>query len=110
MVEEYVEFFKNKKKIRQEWAIHSAETQKRIDKYIDMLKCYDANINSLNTVLPILVELACLVSKFNHEDIETRQKLSQKLRLTGLPNNGYLRTDTTYNFIGNKKGGKATET
>ena len=65
IVEEYVEFFKNKKKIRLEWSNHATETEKKIDDFIKLMSTYDRNISSLNTVVPILVELSCLVSKFS---------------------------------------------
>ena len=34
IITEYVEFFKNKKKIRQEWMVHANDTKKKIDEFI----------------------------------------------------------------------------
>ena len=93
IVTEYIEFFKNKKKIRLEWASYAKDTEARMDEYLKMLKSFRENITNLNTVLPILVELSSLVSKFNHEDISARQQLNAKLRLAELPNSGFLRMD-----------------
>jgi len=64
IVDEYIEFFKSKKRIRQEWATHTAEIESKVEQYMCSLTKYDQNIESLNEVLPVLVELACLVSKF----------------------------------------------
>ena len=61
-----------------------------MDKLNKMLAKYDKNIETLNTVLPILVELSCLASNFSNADIRARSLLSQNLRLSELPNNGYL--------------------
>ena len=95
ITEEYIEFFKSKKRIRQEWSIHTNQVNARIDSYIDTLTNYDKKISSLNTVLPILVELTCLVEKFTQEDIQVRHRLAQGLRLDHLPSGGYLRTEKT---------------
>ena len=38
IISEYVEFFKNKKKIRQEWANYTAETENKMLEFIAMLK------------------------------------------------------------------------
>ena len=72
-----------------------AETENKMVEFINMIRRYDSNIHSLNTVLPILVELASLVSTFQHEDIRARQALNQHLKLADLPNGGYLRTDVS---------------
>lgn len=90
MIEEYIEFFKSKKRIRQEWAQHSQDVQAKVDEYMATLVSYEGKIEALNSVLPILVELTCLASKFTQEDVEVRSKLSQQLRLDKLPNDGYL--------------------
>lgn len=63
--------------------------------FIQMIRRYDKNIHSLNAVLPILVELTSLVSTFQHEDIRERQILNDHLRLTDIPNSGYLRTEVS---------------
>lgn len=60
---------------------------------MEMLRNYDGNIAAVNRVLPILVELNTLVSKFQHQDLKERQALNQQLKLSDLPNSGYLRTD-----------------
>ena len=43
----------------------------------------------------MLVEMTCLTSEFTNEDIRARSVLSQSLRLSELPNNGYLKLDKT---------------
>ena len=76
MVDEYIEFFKNKKRIRMEWAQYTSEIQEKVDQYIAMFARYDSNIAALNSVLPVLVELSCLVTTFTQQDISVRNKLS----------------------------------
>lgn len=40
IITEYIEFFKNKKKIRLEWANYFKETETRMDNYLNMLKSF----------------------------------------------------------------------
>ena len=50
--------------------------QAKVDEYMATLVSYEGKIEALNSVLPILVELTCLASKFTQEDVEVRSKLS----------------------------------
>ena len=95
MTEEYIEFFRSKKKMRAEWGKYAKETEARVAEFLGMFDRYDANIASLNLVMPVLVEIVCLNSAFGKEDIEARCELSQAMRVENLPNQGYLMMDAT---------------
>ena len=41
MVEEYIEFFKSKKRIRLEWKQHSSDVQAKVDEYMATLSTYE---------------------------------------------------------------------
>ena len=57
IIEEYVEFFKHKKRLRAEWVSYTSELERKMDEFLRMMDKYDANIASLNNVLPVIVEM-----------------------------------------------------
>ena len=87
---EYVEFFKGKKQIKQEWLRYTESIDVKVKEFQESLKIYDMNIASLNEVLPVMVEIMSLVARFEEVDTSARNELSRTLRLGNLPNNGYL--------------------
>ena len=57
IIEEYIEFFKNKKRLRSEWVSYTAELERKMDEFLGMMDKYDTNIASLNSILPVIVEM-----------------------------------------------------
>ena len=76
MEDEYIEFFRSKKKMRAEWGKYARESEEKMDEFLSMFYRYDANIATLNLVMPVLTEIVCLNSAFGKEDINARHELS----------------------------------
>lgn len=60
IMEEYVEFFRSKKKFHHELFVYQNAIDEKLNSYSSLMKYYDNNIKTLNQILPVLLEISSL--------------------------------------------------
>eukprot|EP00347_Sterkiella_histriomuscorum_P019698 403340628 len=110
---EYVDFFKNRKRIRTEISVMTKETNERIDSFSGLIEKYGSNHDTMNQIIPIVVESLNLITKAFFKDNEERQLLSKKLKFQDIANDGYLLLENanqkTVNKLNSNKIGNGSE-
>ncbi len=97
MQTEYVAFFKNKQRIRSELLAQGTQLNERIDHYRESAETNRINIQNIASAIPQLLECMKIHNTAYKKDNEGRELLNHSLKIGDVANEGYLRTDITYN-------------
>ena len=92
---EYIDFFKNRQRIRSEVAIITNALKEKIDGTKDMISLDHKNLEHINTMLPQMLECLKLQVQAFKSDNEQRELLNQGLKINDITNEGYLFFDST---------------
>ena len=87
---EYVEFFKNRRKIRIEVAQHAREYKNKFAVLTSLNEEFTYKFSYIDKILPVLVEQGRLAYNVILQDMEARERLSKSLSTLKLANSGYL--------------------
>ena len=87
---EYVEFFKNRRKIRLEVAQHAREYKNKFAVLTSLNEEFTYKFSYIDKILPVLVEQSRLAYNVMLQDMQSRERLALSLRSTKLANSGYL--------------------
>ncbi|CDW85925.1 UNKNOWN [Stylonychia lemnae] len=90
---EYIDFFKNRKRIATEISVMTKSTNERLDNFSNLIDRFSSNHETVNQIIPILIESLHLQIAAFFKDNQDRETLSMSLRLGEIANDGYLMVD-----------------
>lgn len=102
---EYVEFFKNRRKIRIEVAQHAREYKNKFAVLTSLNEEFTYKFSYIDKILPVLVEQGRLAYNVLLQDMKARERLSNSLRTVKLANSGYLLKESMRRQSINERGG-----
>jgi hypothetical protein len=69
MFNEYADFFKNRQRIKNEITQYTKETNEKVEKFNATVERHSSNLDSINSVLPLLIEWGKLTSSAFCQDV-----------------------------------------